>query len=156
MSTGSVLMKDWEALMTIRTLLGGEHRAVITAARTDSVAQVVKLLAERRIGCVPVVEGDVLLGIFSERDVVYGVGREGAALLDRPVAEVMTTPAVTIGPDTAVISALSLMTSRRIRHLPVVEVDRMIAFVSIGDLVKFRMDRIEAEAEAMRSYIRGV
>ena len=141
--------------MTIRTLLGDTHREVICAARTDSVGQVVTLLAERRIGCVPVVEGGKVLGIFSERDVLYGLAREGAALLDRPVESVMTSPAVTITLETPIISALSLMTTRRIRHLPVMEGGRMGAFVSIGDLVKYRMDRIESEAEAMRSYIQS-
>jgi CBS domain-containing protein len=142
--------------MTVRALLGEQRRTIITAAKTDSVARVVSLIAERRIGCVPIVEGDKVLGIFSERDLSYGIAREGTALLDRAVGSVMTTPAVTIGPDTAVISALSLMTTRRIRHLPVVEGERMIAFVSIGDLVKYRMERIEEEASAMRSYIQSV
>ena len=141
--------------MTIRALLGDTRREVICAARTDSVGQVVTLLAERRIGCVPVVEGGKVLGIFSERDVLYGLAREGAALLDRPVESVMTSPAVTITLETPIISALSLMTTRRIRHLPVMEGGRMVAFVSIGDLVKYRMDRIESEAEAMRSYIQS-
>jgi CBS domain-containing protein len=141
--------------MTIRALLGDTPRAIVTALPEQSVAHVVSQLAERRIGCVPVVDGDRVLGIFSERDVVYGLTRDGTSLLDRPVQEVMTTPAVTITLDTPVISALSLMTTRRIRHLPVLEGDRLVAFVSIGDLVKHRMDRIEEEAEAMRSYIRS-
>jgi CBS domain-containing protein len=115
----------------------------------------VALLAERRIGAVPVVEEGRVLGIVSERDILYGLGREGAALLDRPVGEVMTAPAVTIDADTPILSALSLMTNRRIRHLPIVADGRMVGFVSIGDLVKWRIDRIEAEAEAMRSYIQS-
>jgi CBS domain-containing protein len=79
----------------------------------------------------------------------------GAALLDMPVSEVMTTPPVTISSDTPIISALSLMTRRRIRHLPIVKDDQMVGFVSIGDLVKSRIDHIESEAEAMRSYIQS-
>jgi len=141
--------------MTVRAFIGDSRGAIVSASKTDSVAQVVALLAERRIGCVPILEGGKVLGIFSERDVLYGLAREGAGLLDRPVIEVMTMPAVTIAPDTPIISALSLMTQRRIRHLPIVEGDRMIGFVSIGDLVKSRMDKIESEADAMRSYIQG-
>jgi len=141
--------------MTVRAFIGDARGAIVSARKTDSVAQVVALLAERRIGCVPIVEGGKVLGIFSERDVLYGLAREGAGLLDRPVIEVMTMPAVTIAPDTPIISALSLMTQRRIRHLPIVEGERMIGFVSIGDLVKSRMDKIESEADAMRSYIQG-
>ncbi len=139
--------------MTVKSFVDGKRGAIISVARTDSVAQVIALLAEKRIGCVPVIEDGRVLGLFSERDVVYGLAREGAALLDRPVEAVMTSPAVTIAPDTPIISALSLITKRRIRHLPIVEGGMMVGFVSIGDLVKSRMDHIESEAEAMRSYI---
>ncbi|HUQ13259.1 MAG TPA: CBS domain-containing protein, partial [Novosphingobium sp.] len=78
---------------------------------------------------------------------------KGAAMLEMKVREVMTAPAITIDPATRVDEALGLMTRRRFRHLPVVADGRMVGFVSIGDLVKYRIDRIEAEAEAMRSYI---
>lgn len=141
--------------MTVSAFVGGSRGAIISVTRTDSVAQAVSLLAQRRIGCVPVVEDGAVLGIFSERDVVYGLEREGATLLAKTVGEVMTTPPVTIAPDMPIISALSLMTRRRIRHLPIVERGRMVGFVSIGDLVKHRMDKIESEAEAMRSYIQS-
>lgn len=141
--------------MTVSAFVGAARDGIISAKVTDKVADVVALLAERRIGCVPIVEGKRVLGIFSERDVVYGLAREGAALLARPVGEVMTTPAMTIPADTPILSALSLMTRRRIRHLPIVEGEEMVGFVSIGDLVKSRMDRIETEAEAMRSYIQS-
>jgi signal-transduction protein with cAMP-binding, CBS, and nucleotidyltransferase domain len=76
-------------------------------------------------------------------------------MLDRPVGEVMTKPAVTVEPEMQVLHALSLMTKRRIRHLPVLENGRMVGFVSIGDLVKYRIDRIESEAEALREYIQS-
>jgi len=139
--------------MTVSIFAAAARGEVIKANVKDSVAQVVALLAERRIGCVPVVEGGRVVGIFSERDVIYGLARVGAALLDKTVGEVMTSPPVTITADTPIISALSLMTRRRIRHLPIVENDRMVGFVSIGDLVKSRIDAVESEAEAMRSYI---
>jgi CBS domain-containing protein len=141
--------------VTVSAFVGGSRGAIISVSKTDSVAQVVTLLAQRRIGCVPVVEDGQVLGIFSERDVVYGLEREGAALLAKTVGEVMTSPAVTIAPDMPIISALSLMTRRRVRHLPIVDGERLVGFVSIGDLVKHRMDKIESEAEAMRSYIQG-
>ncbi|BAK68333.1 conserved hypothetical protein [Sphingobium sp. SYK-6] len=141
--------------MTVSAFVGESPDTIIQVNRTDSVARVVALLAERRIGCVPIVEDGRVLGIFSERDVVYGLAREGAALLDKPVEAVMTTPPVTIDADTPILSALSLMTRRRIRHLPIVREGRMIGFVSIGDLVKSRIDRIESEVEAMRSYIQS-
>jgi CBS domain-containing protein len=141
--------------MTVSAFVGESRGGIISASQSDRVAQVIALLAERRIGCVPIVEGGRVLGIFSERDVVYGLAREGSGLLDRQVGEVMTSPAMTISVDTPILSALSLMTRRRIRHLPIVEGDQMVGFVSIGDLVKSRMDRIETEAEAMRNYIQS-
>lgn len=77
----------------------------------------------------------------------------GAATLNRPLTAAMTAPAVTVSPQEPVLAALSLMTHRRIRHLPVVESGRLVGIVSIGDLVKHRIERIEAEAQAMRAYI---
>lgn len=141
--------------MTIRTILEAKGDAVIDVAADMRVADAVTLLAERRIGAVPVTREGAVVGIFSERDVIYGLAREGAALLDRTIGEVMTSPAHTVTSDVAVIGALGLMTQRRIRHLPVVDEGRLIGFVSIGDLVKMRIDRIEADAEAMREYIQS-
>lgn len=141
--------------MTIAAILKSKGAEVVTLLPSASVAGAVALLAERRIGAAPVVEGDQVIGIFSERDVVYCLASKGAAALDLPVAEVMTAPARTVTPDEPVLGALSLMTRRRIRHLPVMDGDRLVGFVSIGDLVKYRMDRIEQEAEAMRSYIQS-
>lgn len=140
--------------MTISRILANRSgSAIVSAAPHTTVREVIALLAERRIGALPIMDGDQAVGIFSERDVLYCVARDGAAVLDRPVREVMTAPPITAAPDTSVLAALSLMTRRRIRHLPVVEGDRVVGFVSIGDLVKHRIDSIEQEAEAMRSYI---
>lgn len=141
--------------MTIAAILKTQTSEVVTLPPEARVGDAVALLAERRIGAVPVMEGGRVAGIFSERDVIYGLQREGAALLDRNVADIMTHPALTVAPDESVIGALSLMTLRRIRHLPVVERDRLVGFVSIGDLVKHRIDRIEADAAALRDYIQS-
>ncbi len=144
--------------MTIGRLLASRDAAIVTCPTDARVAEAAALLAERRIGALPVVAGDEVLGIFSERDLLYQIATEGALALDRPVREVMTAPAVSVTSETTVLAALSLMTRRRIRHLPVIDADRtgrgrMVGFVSIGDLVKVRIERIEAEADAMRSYI---
>ncbi len=101
----------------------------------------------------PVLEGDDVAGIMSERDVIQVLKRLGPAALDRPVREMMTAPPITVDPDTSLLAGLSLMTRKRIRHLPVMQAGRMVGFVSIGDLVKARIDRIESEADAMRAYI---
>jgi CBS domain-containing protein len=139
--------------MTIARLIEGRNAAIVTCHAQASVREAVATLAERRIGAMPVLEAGELIGMFSERDVIYQLAAEGSAVLDRQVREVMTSPPVTVEPQTSVLAALSLMTRRRVRHLPVMQGGRMIALVSIGDLVKYRIDCIESEAEAMRAYI---
>jgi CBS domain-containing protein len=141
--------------MTIARLIAGRSTETICCTSTTSVADAVKLLAERRIGALPVMDGGEVAGIFSERDVVYQLATHGAAMLNKTVGEVMTAPAISVEPSTGVLDALGLMTRRRIRHLPVVENGTVRGFVSIGDLVKYRIDGIVAEAEAMRSYIQS-
>lgn len=141
--------------MTIAAVLSSKGHAVETAECGSTLAEVVKRLAERRIGALPVLEDGAIAGIISERDVIYCLSDHGAAALEWPVSKVMSAPAITATPDVGVLSALALMTKRRIRHLPVVEGGTIRGIVSIGDLVKYRMERIEAEAEAMRAYIQS-
>ena len=139
--------------MTIATILKDRKGGIESLHPDSTVAEAVALLAEKRIGAAPVLDGDRVVGIFSERDVIHALDAHGPAALDKQVRDVMTSPAITVSPDQPAIGALSLMTRRRIRHLPVVQDGRVIGLVSIGDLVKYRIDRIEADAEAMRSYI---
>ncbi|HEY0112597.1 MAG TPA: CBS domain-containing protein [Allosphingosinicella sp.] len=141
--------------MTIAAILEKKGHEVATVSANTSVRDAVALLAERRIGALPVVGDHRVEGIFSERDVIYCLAREGAAVLDLPVSRAMTAPPVTVDPKTSVLAALSQMTQRRIRHLPVTEGGRLIGIVSIGDLVAYRLARIEQEAEAMRAYIQS-
>lgn len=139
--------------MTIATILAGKGREVISVTAHQSVMEAASLLAKRRVGAVPVMDGPSVAGIFSERDVIHALESHGADALTRKVGDVMTAPAITVSPGDSVMGALSLMTRRRIRHLPVIEAGRIIGVVSIGDLVKYRIDRIEADAAAMRDYI---
>ena len=140
--------------MTIARLIAGRSAEVWSCEADDTVAQAVDVLATRRIGAVPVRDGGAqVVGIFSERDVLYCLQTRGAEMLGLKVREVMTAPAITIDPATHVDEALALMTRRRIRHLPIEKDGEVIAFVSIGDLVKYKIDSIQAEAEALRSYI---
>ena len=141
--------------MTIAAILRGKGDAVISIGPDASVADAVALLAEKGIGALPVMTAGEVVGIFSERDVIHALAAGGAAALDRTVGDVMTSPVESIGPRDPAIGALSLMTQRRIRHLPVVEGGRVVGFVSIGDLVKYRIDRIEADAAALRDYIQS-
>lgn len=126
---------------------------IVTCATSALVRDAVLLLAQRRIGAMPVLHRGEVAGIFSERDVLYALAEEGAQCLEREVGEVMTSPPVTISPQTTPDEALALMTRRRIRHLPVMEHGTMVAFISIGDIVKGRIDEVTAEAEQMRQYI---
>jgi CBS domain-containing protein len=142
--------------MTIAAILKTKGPDVLTIAAETSVRDAIAILAEKKIGALPVVEGETIAGIMSERDIIYCLRSDGAAMLDWPVSRIMTAPAITVEPDKDVLAALSLMTRRRIRHLPVVEGSRIVGIVSIGDLVKYRMDRIEADAAAMLEYIQSV
>jgi len=126
---------------------------IVSASGDMPVREAIALLAAKRIGAIPVMEGDTVIGIFSERDVVYRLADEGELCLTRPLAEVMTAPPISVKPTNTVLDALALMTKRRIRHLPVIDGDAMCDFISIGDLVKARLDEIEHEAEALRTYI---
>lgn len=140
--------------MTIAALLRGREKdKIISVAPGMTVREVIALLAEKRIGAVPVVDGGSIVGIMSERDVIYGLHSHGAAFLDLPVRETMTSPVISVASEMALLSALAMMTRQRIRHLPVIDGGEFVGFVSIGDLVKARIERIEAEAEAMREYI---
>lgn len=141
--------------MTIARLIEGRSGQIVSCDAATSVGEAVKILAEQRIGALPVFADGQIAGIFSERDVVYQLAAHGPAMLDKTVGEVMTSPAITVAPDNGVLDALGLMTRRRIRHLPVVQGGQVCGFVSIGDLVKYRIDAIESEAEAMRSYIQS-
>ena len=140
--------------MTIGKLI--ENRAssdIISVEVGQTVREAVCILAEKRIGALPVLEHGRVAGIFSERDVIHQLAEEGEACLGRKVGEVMTSPAITVDRVTTVDDALGLMTRRRIRHLPVIDTEIMCGFISIGDLVKYRYDEVQHEAEAMREYI---
>ena len=140
--------------MTIARIIEGRRGdEVISCDSNDTMREAVALLAKKRIGAVPVMRGGSVVGIFSERDVIYKLANEGEACLNRPLADVMTAPPITVETTSLINEALALMTKRRIRHLPVMENGAMVAFISIGDLVKYHTDEVEHEAEALREYI---
>ena len=142
--------------MNIGNVLRSKGSAVETITAAARVMDAVQVLGAKRIGALPVVEDDRITGIVSERDVIYSLRDHGPDVLDWPVSRVMSSPAITVDTSMDVLAALGLMTQKRIRHLPVVENGQLRGLVSIGDLVKHRIDRIESEAEAMRSYIQSV
>lgn len=140
--------------MNVETILKEKGRAVHTIAPTATIAEAVRRLTELRIGAL-VVSGDsrTILGIISERDVVRGLAEQGAALLNRAVAELMTRSVITCTPADLDNTVLAIMTEHRMRHVPVVADGDLYGLVSIGDVVKTRLDTLLAEAEAMRDYI---
>jgi CBS domain-containing protein len=142
--------------MTIAAVLARKGGQVISVPKGSSVRAAVAALAGNRIGALPILDPQGrVAGILSERDIVACFASRGERVLELSVDLLMTSPPITVERDAAVISALSLMSARRIRHLPVVEGERLVGFVSIGDLVAHRVRHIENEAEAMRANIQG-
>ncbi|MFN4025557.1 MAG: CBS domain-containing protein [Hyphomonas sp.] len=140
--------------MIIEQILNDKGREVVTLRADHTLREAAKLLDERRIGAVvALAEDGAIVGVLSERDIVRQVARQGGAALDMPVGEAMTRAVITVPAETPVDEALQLMTDRRIRHLPIVRNDRLTGFVSIGDLVKWKIAETEAEAQAMKSYL---
>ena len=120
-----------------------------------TLADVATLLTDRRIGAAPVMDGTHLAGIISERDLVHCLARHGAAALDLPVSEAMSRAVQTATPRTSVPEAMAAMTAGRFRHLPVLENGRMVGIISIGDVVKARLDDQANEVESLRAYVAG-
>jgi CBS domain-containing protein len=140
--------------MTVSQILNTKGRNVITASPDQTMHAVARVLADKRIGAVVIIDPKGKIeGIASERDFVRAIAGQGAAALDRPVRELMTTNVKTCTPSDTEAELMSLMTEHRIRHLPVVEDGRLAGMISIGDVVKFRMEAIEREAEEMKTYI---
>ncbi len=142
--------------MSVSQILKGKGREVITIAPTASVAAVAEILAKRRIGAVIVsTDGASIEGIVSERDVVRCLAEKGAAALALKVEAIMSSPVKTCGDSDSEIEIMALMTENRIRHLPVVSQGKLSGMISIGDVVKFRIEAIEREAAEMKAYIAG-
>jgi CBS domain-containing protein len=143
--------------MTIARIIAQRGSSDIIACDvTTPVSEVVRTLATKRIGALPVLRDGKVVGIVSERDVIYRLADKGAICLEQPVEAIMTSPAITVEPATTVDETLAMMTRRRFRHFPVVENGALVGFISIGDLVKHKMDEVQHEAEALRSYIQAV
>ena len=134
--------------------LGGD---IVTIEPTADLATAAKLLSKHRIGSVVTRgAGERVVGILSERDIVRAVSEQGAGALALPVGQVMTRDVATCGEDDTVASIMERMTAGKFRHMPVVANGRLVGLISIGDVVKQRVDEIVGESEAMRDYIRTV
>jgi CBS domain-containing protein len=141
--------------MTIAAILSSKGTEVATIASDAPLSDAVAELGNRKIGALLVIDAGEVKGIVSERDVIYCLCEHGAQVLDWAVSRAMSAPVMHVTPDAEVLHAMALMTQQRIRHLPVIDQGQLRGIVSIGDLVKYRIDRIEREAEAMRAYIQS-
>ena len=140
--------------MTVGAILNEKGNSVVSTEPDATLGQVCTLLQKHRIGAVMVLDkNEDIAGILSERDVVRAIGGEGSAALERPTREFMTTTVETCVEDDTINKAMSRMTKGRFRHLPVLRSGQIIGVISIGDVVKWRIEQVEREAEEMRSYI---
>lgn len=140
--------------MTVKAILSVKGTEVLTIEPTTNVAAAAKLLAERKIGALVVTGPDRrVIGIVSERDIVQELAAHGAASLDMPLTEIMTRKVMTCSAADTISSVMERMTAGKFRHLPVVEQGRLAGIVSIGDVVKHRLQEMEQEQSALRDYI---
>jgi CBS domain-containing protein len=140
--------------MTVAAILAEKGRGVVTTTAAATVGEVVDLLATHKIGALVIADAsERIAGIVSERDVVRAVARGGAAALAQPVETVMTRKVVTCGESETINDVMSRMTRGRFRHLPVATEGRLAGIISIGDVVKARIEQVEREADEMRAYI---
>jgi CBS domain-containing protein len=141
---------------TVSSILKHKGYDVVTVEPQQTVTWIVEVLAQNRIGAVPVVnDGRQLIGIISERDIVRGMSKHAEAVLTLPAHQLMTREVKTCTPEDQLVDIMEVMTLQRIRHLPVVENGELHGIVSIGDVVKRRLEEVQSEAEELRSYIRS-
>ncbi len=139
--------------MQVENILQSKGRTVTTVTSGSTIAQAVDLLNGKKIGAVVVVDGGKVVGILSERDVVRHLGRDWTALASRPVSDVMTRAVVSVSRFASVADVMERMTEKRIRHMPIVENGELVGIVSIGDVVKRKIEETEQEAIALKEYI---
>ena len=140
-------------MTTVRQLLDRKDRAVFSVGPETPVLEAIRAMAEHHVGALLVMKGEVLAGIVSERDYARKVILLGRSSSDTPVRDIMTTPVLTVSPETSVEQCMQLVTDKRVRHLPVVEAGRVVGMVSIGDLVKAVIAAQHQQIEQLESYI---
>ena len=139
--------------MLVSQILRTKGDTVFTITPGEVVGAVAELLHSRKVGALVVLDAEQVVGIVSERDIVRAVAREGPEALKRPVSDFMTANVLFAEPGETIDSLLTRMTDRRIRHLPVCKAGRLVGIVSIGDLVKWKISEVEAEADGLKAYI---
>jgi len=141
--------------MLVKNILAGKRGDVVTIEPTADLTAAIKLLAERRIGAVVILGANQrIVGILSERDIVRALAEHGPTALNERVSQVMTRDVKTCSEDDTIEDLMGRMTTGKFRHMPAVKQEKLIGIVSIGDVVKNRVEEIEHEAKALRDYIR--
>lgn len=140
--------------MTVRSILNTKGHQIVSVEPDAKLAAAVKLLGEKKIGAVLVMNQSRLEGILSERDIVRALGERGAGVLEEPVSQVMTRKVVACKETDTVAELMEMMTTGKFRHLPVLENNKVVGLISIGDIVKRRVQEYESEQEALRDYIK--
>ena len=140
--------------MTVNAILETKGHQIVSVKPDDKLSEAIRILAEKRIGALLVMQGTRVDGILSERDVVRVLAERGGKVLDEPVSACMTRKVTTCSRADTVAMLMERMTTGKFRHLPVVEEGRVIGLVSIGDIVKHRVMEYESEQEALRDYIK--
>jgi CBS domain-containing protein len=140
-------------MTTVRQLLDRKDRAVFSVGPEAPVLEAIRAMADHHVGALLVMKGEVLAGIVSERDYARKVILRGRSSSDTPVRDIMTSPVLTVSPETSVEQCMQLVTDKRVRHLPVLEAGRVIGMVSIGDLVKAVIAEQRQQIEQLESYI---
>lgn len=142
--------------MFVRQILAGKGDHIVSIDPTARITDVVALMSRERVGAVVVLEGDgSIAGIVSERDITRHLAEHGNELLEMSADRIMTREVVTCGPDDGIDKLMAKMTRGRFRHLPVVEQGKIVGIVSIGDIVKHRLEELESEASLLQGYIAG-
>ncbi|MCS6922455.1 MAG: CBS domain-containing protein [Elioraea sp.] len=142
--------------MLVETILKEKGPEVVSVGPATTVAEAAKILSARRIGSVLVRNEDgAIAGILSERDIVRGIADHGPASLAMPVSALMTRDVVVASPADTLDAVLAVMTERRFRHLPVLENGQLVGLVSIGDVVKRKIEEVTEEAEGLRAFVQG-
>lgn len=140
--------------MYVRDILKTKGSDVISVTANDPISTVLSLMSEKKVGAVLVTaEGGAIAGIISERDIVRAMNGHGDTIFRKSVGDLMTTEVVTCSSSDSMAAIMGMMTSQRFRHVPVVDDGKVVGVISIGDVVKSRIEEAEAEAEALRKYI---
>ena len=142
-------------MRNVSQIIGRKGSRVVSVTREAPVLEAIRVMAEHHIGAVLVMEGEQLLGIASERDYARKVILQGRSSHDTPVAVIMTSPVVCVGPHDSIAECMQIMTDKHIRHLPVIDGEQVVGVISIGDLVKETIEEQKQEISLLQQYIAG-